>query len=296
MNGEQSEGFAAVGEAILSLVLRFPAQDLACVNFVLQDCPTLFSDLPESQALDIVFVRDQRTEPMPSAEFIVKEELNQRRGQTVDDIIERVRNAILAGRIVPGQRLVANDLVEQLGVSRGSIREAFQRLSAEGLVDITPNRGAMVRRLSREQVRDLFQIRINLEGLGARLAAERIDEADHRKQFLAVWDEVKPDGSARAWPLFMRQNRLFHRTIVSLGGNKQLTQLIDNLQLPIVMFQVGQSMQPENSARSHHDHVQIAETILAGDAKAAQAAMETHLKGSADWILQLPNTAFGLNA
>lgn len=232
---------------------------------------------------------------MPSAE-IVKEEFTQRRGQTVDDIIERVRNAILAGRIVPGQRLVANDLVEQLGVSRGSIREALQRLSAEGLIDITPNRGAMVRRLSREQVRDLFQIRINLEGLGARLAAEHIREADHRKQFLAVWDEVKPDGSERAWSLFMRQNRLYHRTIVSIGGNKQLTQLIDNLQLPIVMFQVGQSMQPENSARSHHDHIQIAEAILAGDAQGAQAAMENHLKGSAEWILQLPNTAFGLSA
>src|SRR3569833_4774669 len=126
---------------------------------------------------------------MPIAEIIVKEELNQRRGQTVDDIIERVRNAILAGRIVPGQRLVANDLVEQLGVSRGSIREAFQRLSAEGLVDITPNRGAMVRRLSREQVRDLFQIRVNLESLGAKLADEHIREGAHRKQFLAVWNE-----------------------------------------------------------------------------------------------------------
>lgn len=231
---------------------------------------------------------------MPSAE-IVKEEVSQRRGQTVDDIIGRVRNAILAGRIVPGQRLVANDLVEQLGVSRGSIREALQRLSAEGLVDITPNRGAMVRRLSREQVRDLFQIRINLEGLGARLAAEHIHEADHRKQFLAVWNEVKPDGSERAWSLFMQQNRLYHRTIVSIGGNKQLTQLIDNLQLPIVMFQVGQSMQPENSARSHHDHILIAEAILAGDAQGAQTTMENHLKGSADWILQLPNTAFGLS-
>src|SRR3569833_2206789 len=127
---------------------------------------------------------------MPIAEIIVKEELNQRRGQTVDDIIERVRTAILAGRIVPGQRLVANDLVEQLGVSRGSISEALQRLSAEGLDDITPNR--------REMVRVLFQIRSNLEGLGARLAAERIDEADHRMQLLAVWDDVKPDGSARS--------------------------------------------------------------------------------------------------
>jgi DNA-binding GntR family transcriptional regulator len=230
---------------------------------------------------------------MPSAE-IVKEEFTQRRGQTVDDIIERLRDAILAGRIVPGQRLVANDLVEQLGVSRGSIREALQRLSAEGLVDITPNRGAMVRRLSREQVRELFQIRINLEGLGARLAAERIHEADHRKKFLAVWNEVKPDGSARAWSVFMRQNRLYHSTIVKIGGNKQLAQLIDNLQLPIVMFQVGQSMQPENLSRSHQDHVNIAETILAGDPEAAQLEMENHLHRSARWILQLPDSAFRL--
>jgi DNA-binding GntR family transcriptional regulator len=231
---------------------------------------------------------------MRSAE-IIEGEFNQRRGQTVDDIIDRLRDAILAGRIVPGQRLVANDLMEQLGVSRGSVREALQRLAADGLVEINPNRGAMVRRLSRDQVRDLFQIRTNLEGLGARLAAEHIDEADHRTRFLAVWNEVKPDGTERPWPLFMRQNRLYHQTIVGIGGNNQLSQLIDNLQLPIVMFQVGQSMQPENSARSNNDHVLIAEAILAGDTAGAQSAMENHLKGSAEWILQLPNSAFGLN-
>lgn len=230
---------------------------------------------------------------MGSAE-VAAAEFTQRRGQTVDDIVERLRDAILAGRVVPGQRLVANDLMEQLGVSRGSIREALQRLAADGLIDITPNRGAMVRRLSREQVRELFQIRINLEGLGARLAAEQITKADHRKQFLAVWNEVKPDGSERAWPLFMRQNRLYHQTIVGIGGNRQLSQLIDNLQLPIVMFQVGQSMQPVNLAQSHQDHVHIAEAILAGDAVAAQLAMENHLRRSADWILQLSDAAFNL--
>src|SRR3569833_2639837 len=102
-------------------------------------------------------MRDQRTTFLLCVVFVFVV-FTQRRGQTVDDIIGRLRDAILAGRIAPGQRLAANDLVEQLGVSRGSIREALQRLSAEGLVDITPNRGAMVRRLSREQVRDLFLI------------------------------------------------------------------------------------------------------------------------------------------
>ncbi len=219
----------------------------------------------------------------------------QRRGQTVDDVIGRLRGAILAGRIVPGQRLIANDLTEQLGVSRGSIREAFQRLAADGLLDIIPNRGAVVRRLSRDHVRELFQIRVNLEGLGARLAAEQIDRLDHRQQFLTVWDEVKPDGSERSWALFMQQNRIYHRTIVSIGENKQLTELIDNLQLPIVMFQVGQAMRPENSERSHRDHVLIADAILSGDPDAAENAMRKHLQGTAEWILQLPNSAFGLD-
>jgi DNA-binding FadR family transcriptional regulator len=60
------------------------------------------------------------------------------------------------------------------------------------------------------------------------------------------------------------------------------------------MFQVGQSMQPENLSRSHQDHVNIAETILAGDPEAAQMEMENHLHGSVEWILQLPDSAFRL--
>jgi DNA-binding GntR family transcriptional regulator len=220
---------------------------------------------------------------------------NQRRGQTVEDIVGRLREAIFAGRIVPGQRLIANDLTEQLGVGRGSIREAFQRLAADGLLDIVPNRGAIVRRLSRDSVRELFQIRVNLEGLGSRLAAEHIDEADHRDRFLSAWNMIKPDGSQRPWALFMQQNRIYHRTIVSIGENRQLTELIDNLQLPIVMFQVGQAMRPENSERSHRDHVVIADAILSGDGDAAENAMRNHLKGTAEWILQLPNSAFGLD-
>lgn len=222
-------------------------------------------------------------------------ELGQRRGQTVDDVINRVREAILAGRIVPGQRLIANDLTEQLSVGRGSIREAFQRLAADGLVDIIPNRGAIVRRLSRNQVRELFQIRVNLEGLGARLAAERINLSDHRERFLSVWNDVKPDGLPRSGAEFMQQNRILHRTIVSLGENKQLTVLIDNLQLPIVMFQVGQVMRPENLERSHRDHIKIADAILSGDADAAESAMRNHIQGTAEWILKLPNSAFGLD-
>ncbi|QGY01569.1 GntR family transcriptional regulator [Methylobacterium mesophilicum SR1.6/6] len=214
------------------------------------------------------------------------------RGLTVEQTIERLRAAILAGRLVPGQRLVVQDLTEAFSVGRGSLREALQRLSAEGLIEIIPNRGAVIRRLSRKQVRDLFEIRVNLEGLGARLAAERIREIDHRARFEEVWNEVKACGAAQPWHGFIQQNRLYHRTIVGISGNERLAELIDNLHLPIVMFQVGQAMGRESIERSHAAHVEIANAILAGAPDAAEGAMRDHVQTSADWILDLPDNAF----
>ena len=73
--------------------------------------------------------------------------------------------------------------------------------------------------------------------------------------------------------MFIDNNRLYHRTIVEVGGNAQLSALIVNLQLPVVMIQVGRAMRPEHAELSHRDHVAIAEAVLAGDAGAAEQAM-----------------------
>ncbi len=118
--------------------------------------------------------------------------LEGRHGQAVDYTVRRLRDAIFAGHLVPGQRLVAGDLTAEVGVSRGTILQAFQRLSADGLLEIVPNRGAIVRRLSRDQVRDLFQIRENLEGLAAQLAAENIGQGNNRAVFSEAWKSVQP--------------------------------------------------------------------------------------------------------
>ena len=93
-------------------------------------------------------------------------------GATVDFIVERLREDILAGRLAPGSRLVESDLTARFAVSRGPVREALRRLSAEGLIEHRPHRGAVVRRLSERDIRELFQIRVEMEALAARLAAE----------------------------------------------------------------------------------------------------------------------------
>jgi DNA-binding GntR family transcriptional regulator len=218
--------------------------------------------------------------------------LDQRRGETVDYVVRRLRDGILQGRFAPGQRLIARDVVEHIGTSRGPVREAFRRLAAEGLIDVVPNRGAVVRRMSRRQVSNLFQIRECLEGLAARLAALRIDEGNNRVRFTEAWEKVRPRSEALAWNAFIERNRFYHMTIVRIGGNDQLSELIENLQLPIMMLQVGLAMRPEHTEISHAAHKAIAEAILDGDAGAAEKAMQAHMRNSREWVLELPADAF----
>lgn len=220
------------------------------------------------------------------------ESIDHPRGQTVDFVVEQIRQGIFAGRFVPGQRLVARDVTDEIGISRGPIREAFRRLAADGLIELVPNRGAAVRRLSRREVRELFQIRENLEGLAARLAAENINAPGRRELFSDVWKQVRPTRRPQQWHTFIQQNRLYHRTIVAIGDNAQLAELIDRLQLPVMMFQIGQAMRPENAALSHEDHVRVAKAILAGEPTRAEEAMRAHLRRSYSWVTQLPDWAF----
>ncbi|WP_137391078.1 GntR family transcriptional regulator [Rhodoligotrophos defluvii] len=229
--------------------------------------------------VDVSFVREH-------------EAADQKRGGTVEFVVAQIRQRVIEGRLVSGQRLIARDLSEDLGISRGPIREAFRRLAADGLVELTPNRGATIRQLSRKQVKNLFQIRENLEGLAARLAAEHIDEGGNRRTFIEVWEKVRPTSTPLPWHVFIRQNRLYHGTIVSISGNEQLCELIGNLQLPVMMYQIGSAMAPANAAISHEDHVRVAEAILAGNPEAAEEAMRRHLRRSLEWVMQLPDTAF----
>src|ERR1700716_1155716 len=92
----------------------------------------------------------------------------------VEHTISALRDAIRDGRVAPGQRLVVADITKMLGVSNGPVREAIRRLTGEGLVEITPHRGASVRKFTPDDVREIFQLREVIEGLAARLSARKM--------------------------------------------------------------------------------------------------------------------------
>lgn len=103
-------------------------------------------------------------------------------------VLEALRRAIVSGQLAPGQRLTERALIEMLAVSRTVIREALRQLEAEGLIEIIPNKGPVVRQLSAAEAKDLYRIRAVLEGLAARLFAENANDAMVAELALALKD------------------------------------------------------------------------------------------------------------
>jgi DNA-binding GntR family transcriptional regulator len=197
-------------------------------------------------------------------------------GETVAHIVARLREDILARRSAPGERLVESELTGRFGVSRGSVREALRRLAAEGFIEHMPNRGAIVRRLSAQEIADLFEIRVELEALAARLAAKAAADPRRRAGFqeaIAPIFEERP----REPCAYLAENAAFHAAVMTLGGNRQLRDLSLRLHLPLIMAQVSDALTPQALAASVGEHRAIAAAILAADPRAADAAVRAHL-------------------
>ena len=208
-------------------------------------------------------------------------------GATVAFIVERLREHILAGRLAPGSRLVECELTARFSVSRGPVREALRRLAAEGLIEHLPHRGALVRRLSARAIRELFQIRAEMESLAARLAAES-DDAEARARFAEAIRPIFDDRRRRA-PDYLAENAAFHDATMALAGNLQLRELATRLHL-LIMAQVGDILTPEALDASVREHRAIANSILARDPAAAAAHMRAHLERAAALALATHDT------
>lgn len=214
------------------------------------------------------------------------------RGTRVDHVVGHLRDGILNGRFAPGQRLIEADLTAELGVSRGSVREAFRRLSAEGLIEIVPNRGALVRRLSFRETEELFQIRSELEALAARQAAVALGDAAARRRFEAAIAPIWNDAPRLSSAAYFEENKQFHEAVAAASGNSQLATLTRQLQLPLIMFQVSGALTAAVLAASVAEHRRIATCILDGDAAAADREVRRHLERAAAFTREMPPHTF----
>jgi DNA-binding GntR family transcriptional regulator len=190
-----------------------------------------------------------------------------------------LREDILAGRLEPGSRLIESDLTARFAVSRGPVREGLRRLSADGLIEHWPHRGAIVRRLTEREIRELFLIRIEMEALGARLAAAA--DAPHRRaRFAAAIEPIYSDAPRHACD-YLKENAAFHDAVMALADNLELRDLAGRLQLPLIMAQVGDVLTPPVLEASVREHRLIANAIQERDPTTASARMREHLERAA---------------
>lgn len=203
----------------------------------------------------------------------------------VEQTIQSIRDEIREGRYAPGQRLVVADLMEAFGVSAGPVREAIRRLTGEGLVDIVPNKGATVRKYTALELREIFEVREAVESRAAELAAERINEGDNRSRLRAerkrMYEAMKAGGLA-----FIEHNQDFHRLIYDMAGNRRLTEIAEQLTLPIYRLSYHRLMQPSYIEVSATEHEELMDALDAGDSVAAGRIMRQHVSNSAAAMIE----------
>jgi len=202
--------------------------------------------------------------------------------------IEALTRAIREGVYPAGQRLVEAQLTQDLGVSRGSLREALRRLASDGLIVLEPHRGAVVKRIERDGVIDILLVREALEGLAAALAAQSIDSDANREQAEAMLVEVREIRNTAGDVDYLEDNLIFHRAIVELSGNTVLGQQIEQLQLPTIRSEFFGNLNGSHWQRSLGEHEAILEAILDADAILAEQLMRAHVRRSRKLFEQMP--------
>jgi len=192
---------------------------------------------------------------------------------------EKLRHMILSGDIHSNEHLTEKYLVDILQMSRTPIRAALERLSAEGLVSYSPNRGLSLQELSLQRVVDFFDFRMAIEGYIASKLAARIWDEHEIALFRSNLEEQERCVQSRDYVAFTKADSQFHRMLARIYDNQEMHQTMEQLQDKL--FQVALKVLRKDNARiqqSFEDHRDIFELILRGDGEAARKRMVEHLE------------------
>lgn len=194
-----------------------------------------------------------------------------------EQVCDHLREEILAGRLPPGTELSEVALARDLGVSRGPLREALGRLASEGLVTVTPRRGAVVTQLTRQDFIDAYQVREALETLAMRLAVPRISDEDvaRLRDLCDAMERAAGKGEVRE---FFENNTRFHRSLVAASGNRKLVEMHRMLVGQMVPYLPRSLALRGNLEQSVTEHTAILEAIEARNAEEAARLLAEHIE------------------
>ena len=192
------------------------------------------------------------------------------------DVYARIHEAVLDHRLPPGTKLKEVPLSELFGVTRGAVRKAFARLAAVKIIELRPNRGAVVASPSIEESRDLFAARRTIECSIVDVLARRISKAQVRQlnSLIKQEDVAYRRGEMR---IALKLSVDFHRVLATMAGNSVLVGVLDQLvsRTPLVVLAYGDPAQTNECA--NRDHAELVDAMAAHDVDRAVLAMKCHL-------------------
>ncbi len=212
--------------------------------------------------------------PRPTERRVFREEI---REQLIDDI--------LSGRLPPGTRIVETRLAQRFGVSQAPVREALRDLALFGFVVTAPFRGTEVRKISMQDLIEIYPIRAALEGLAARGAAARIDDSvlTRLDELITEMRDAAGRGDQRA---HVDADFAFHHAIVKASGNRMLEQIWQTLRLATTTGVTHSMSQMTNRSLQEigERHVPVLAALRSRDPHRAEAAMRAHIEEPGEWI------------
>jgi len=190
--------------------------------------------------------------------------------------VKLLRDYIVSGNIIPGTRITETKLSESMNLSRATIRAALNSLSVEGLVTLTPYAKWMIAELSPQDMWELYTLRSALERLAARLAAQFIDNGDHKVQLCKAYDALVAACETGEQGKIAERDLNFHKTIIGISQNETL-----NLHNNLIKYQIMLFIRSSNSLISDpqeilSQHTPIKDAILAKDIDLAGRLSEAH--------------------
>jgi GntR family transcriptional regulator, trigonelline degradation regulator len=205
-------------------------------------------------------------------------------------VLEELRQSIIAGRLAPGARLVERELIAMMGVSRTVIREALRQLESEGLVAMIANRGPVVRELTLEEAKDLYTIRAVLEGLAARLFAENADEKQigQLERALDATGEAYQGGDPQ---VILATKNKFYDVLFEGAGSQTLSSMIGTLHGRIWRWRAMGLSHPQRSLERSRESMKwlgaMLEAIKARDAGSAEKIIRDEVTKAAAEVTRL---------
>jgi DNA-binding GntR family transcriptional regulator len=197
-------------------------------------------------------------------------------GNTVQTLRDEIENGIVTGLFRPGDRLDEMQLASRFGVSRTPIREALMQLSAIGLIEIRPRRGAIVVEPGPQAIYEMFEVMAELEGMAGSLAARRATDVD-RAALVDAHEKCGQSSASGDTDAYYYDNEVFHQAIYTASHSTFLAEQCMALHRRLRPYRRLQLRVRNRMPVSLAEHAGIVEAILSGDEDAARARLREHI-------------------